>query len=292
LVSLNRELCLFIKGGLGNQLFQLAATLQTAQTFNLGVVLHTTYLPLAEDKFRGVSRWPLAFSWIPEAIQIANSRNQPTNSTSLSSKIVTTLFAARKFLNKVQRKWQYVSEAEILSTDFSDMRTDKYFLSGIFGYGELLFNQQNQMRKIVEESALRNAFPKVLDEDIAVHVRLGDKAPRKPEEYHELSRYFSNAVKSFGLDANARIRVFSDNPVLASKLLVSSSVKNLVHAPIELDAISTLALLGSHKYIVGSASSFSWWASFLQVQGFTVLPRRSEPKLEKRNLVLAHHDFV
>lgn len=288
----DRQLHLFIKGGLGNQLFQLAAALKIHQDFDLRVLLRTTYLPERQDSFRGVSRWPLAFSWLPETIQVINARHQPLNSTSLSSKFVTSLFAARRVLNVAQLKYQFVFDSDILSKDFSDNRTEKYFLSGIFGFGNLVLNQRHQMGEIIARSTNKGALPTVLKGDVAIHMRLGDKSPSRAEDYERLVQYFKRAISLIGPDNSARIRIFSDNPLLARNLLISSSFNNFVDAPGELDAISTLALLKSHTHIIGSLSSFSWWASFLQPEGFTFLPSESQHKLKMRGLNLAHHNYL
>lgn len=292
LVHVYPQLDLLIKGGLGNQLFQLAAVLELQQRHDLRVFVHTIYLPEKEDTFRHLSRWPLVPTWLPASIHLVNSRRQPPNSTSLTSKIFTSFFYARGVVNSVQRKWKFVKDSEVLALNFNDTRTRRYFLSGTFSFGDLILSQQEQMREIVVRSTANNSFPAVSEQDIAVHVRLGDRTPTDTKDFHKMTSYFKEALRLLDADNDSPIRIFSDNPSLARRLLIASNYTNLIEAPEGLDAISNLALMASHQNIIASASTYSWWASFLQVHGSTIYPESSLSNLQRRNLALRNHTFL
>lgn len=196
-------------------------------------------------------------------------------------------------MNSVQRKWKFVEDSEVLGLNFDDTRTRRYFLSGTFSYGSLILSQKEQMREIVERSKANIVFPAVSEKDIAIHVRLGDRTPTDTTELLQMTSYFKEALGRIDVRSDAPIRIFSDNPSLARKIILSSNqFANLIEAPEGLDAISNLALMASHKYIIASASTYAWWASFLQIQGFTIYPGRSRFNLQRRELALSNHIFV
>lgn len=287
-----RRIHLFIKGGLGNQLFQIAACVHLANKFGLSVLVHTTYTPREKDTFQGISRWPFSLEGLPDVVEVLDSRRQPLGSTSWSSKFVTSLFVARKAINATQRKWQFAKDSDVLRTEFGDERTERFFLNGTLSYGELILDQQDQMRSIIDFSAKQVDTETVSDTDIALHLRMGDRTPSLDRDILRITQYFQRALGELTLSTNSNIRIFSDSPVMARQLLSSISSSNLIEAPASLDAISSLSLMARHTVIIGSNSTFSWWASFIQSQGKTILPLSSKPNLEMRGLALPSHNFV
>lgn len=96
----------------------------------------------------------------------------------------------------------------------------------------------------------------------ALHARRGDYLER--QDFHGITSevYFAKARdRILAIDRDARFLLFSDSPNLAQR-----EIPWALFEPEITDGFTpaeTLMLMSNSKGIVGSNSSFSWWASFL-----------------------------
>ncbi len=96
----------------------------------------------------------------------------------------------------------------------------------------------------------------------AVHIRRGDYIGR--EHFHGLTsiNYFKRAIENVLIqDRFATFILFSDSPEITRDLL--TEVDYLPEFTDGYSPAETLMLMSACKGIIGSNSSFSWWASYL-----------------------------
>jgi len=110
---------------------------------------------------------------------------------------------------------------------------------------------------------------------IAVHVRRGDYATETGLQYHGVCSfdYYINAVELLrSIWGNLTVRIFSDSLQTAKELMLF--IPNSEYEDSTLTPLQTLARMGQSQALVTSNSSFSWWAArfFLNEYGRVVVP--------------------
>lgn len=261
-----------LRGGLGNQLFQYAAAFSIAKKFGFQLEHNSTLLPKHDDDLRGVSRWPEQISAFSFSGKLQTDSGQPPYRTSLKSKILTLRFTAEKALTKQKRKkWNFLHDENI--DDFLLMTKEQILNEKIYMYGYFqrlslfethkseIYNQVSEMKSPSEKYL---EFRHSLDFSLpVVHFRLGDKALLDPGYTQTKVLKLYETLRSLEL-GDSKFRVFTDTPSFflgKSDTLLRNS--EIFYAK-ELTPFENLHLLAGHEFIVGSDSSFFWWASELQ----------------------------
>lgn len=97
--------------------------------------------------------------------------------------------------------------------------------------------------------------------DISVHIRLGDMRTARPESILAPSR-IAGEIRRYSVGSSPVIRVFSDEQTFATRELeregVSLAPSREFGSPYE-----TLLALSLTRRLIASASTFSWWAGML-----------------------------
>lgn len=140
-----------------------------------------------------------------------------------------------------------------------------------------------------------NIFPNAVDR-IAIHRRLG-KNPVNPNEpaysdnpfyvdlgHHEHQKLEDNYfMKAMALFPGERFTVFSDDlerakqePMFQGEQFEFSEGRN---------EVEDLNFMASHKGIIGSNSSFSWWAAYLSGADKIVFPKQWFSNLEDEKFI-------
>lgn len=96
----------------------------------------------------------------------------------------------------------------------------------------------------------------IKEKNIAFHIRLGDYQ-NFPNIFGDLSKYFKEMFERFQDDY--QINVFTDSPDIVLERYKNYNF-NLIQTSLELN---DLTLISQHDNIVCSNSSFSWWGSLL-----------------------------
>ena len=113
----------------------------------------------------------------------------------------------------------------------------------------------------------------LMNKPFAVHIRRGDYLGR--ENYHGLTsvEYFESAMRMIrNSEASSNFILFSDSPLLTKNLL--RDVVYLAEVTDSLSPAETLILMSLCKGIIGSNSSFSWWAAYLmESNSIRIFPR-------------------
>jgi len=126
-----------------------------------------------------------------------------------------------------------------------------------------------QLRKVLQNRKI-----------ISVHIRLGDYLNFQ-EVYGVTSKsYYIDAIRALenALKGNpSEVWLFSDDPLAATEMLSSKlKIDKVINESFGLSEAESIALISESSGIVGSNSTFSWWASYLSKSEKTkvVMPKQ------------------
>jgi hypothetical protein len=242
---------LFLQGGLGNQLIQLAYadSLQTrtgARVRINPVLLHPIWARLRSITFRHRC-WP----WVSASPQVTGLPHQACG--------LLRLYRSRFGQSPLTDR---ISDAELLQR-ISASRTDAWHgLLGYFQRSQAFGGPAQHFWSYLKEQLLRHysltPFP---PGQIAVHVRLGDYL--RPENKRLFAHYsFAQQIRDaqqwrLQLGSTDTVHVVTDDPGMLQKLLENHPTSG----PIEIfrgrNAVDDFLFLARHRHIVGSNSTFS-----------------------------------
>lgn len=267
---------IFLRGGLGNQLYQYASAYSLSQTLGARLRIDCSLLPRTQDNFKGVSRWPEQISSFEHFGALDLSSFQPQGRTSAKSKMITAqVFWMSRLSRTRQLRRNFVTDENVLEhiavLNERTKKSNKPLDITMFGYfqKEELFAKHlslicSQMANIQKPSPSYLRTKKRISEDsVALHVRMGDKS--RLSSFYTSDLFTRLSLTLLGLkEKPSKVLVYSDTPgALDSRKLPGSPQLEFVETQ-NLLPIETLNLLASSKTIIGSDSTFFWWASKLQ----------------------------
>lgn len=276
---MNSRVYLYLTGGLGNQLFQLAAGLSEALKSGKTVIIDTT---LGKPRLTNgtpdlfhfslpdyVAKYPRGSFWLSRKTSGyilrmgINPRKFETNR--LAKRAVN--FIAAMVLSAHFRKLVSLRIANNVGFDELDISRTS-LLVGYFQSYRYLRNEsvKNELRKLkpIETSNLLNHWIKRVNEEkpIFMHFRFQDYLKEKHFGIPS-TRYYEESLNIIGID-DRNIWVFSDDPKLARESL-PLSIKDRAEL-IEDNGLTPAELLHLFRfgkdYIIAN-SSFSWWGASL-----------------------------
>jgi hypothetical protein len=276
---------IFLRGGLGNQLFQYGAGIYLARKQNEEAIFRSDLLPLEPDSLSNISRWPVQIRDFHMEGTILSKANQPYESTNSFSKIMQASRLLGDSFPKTMLNLGYLSGERIIPHDFSSLPRIRQINSYCSSpqparlLEELL---RNQITNLVNPSL---KFKDTIEESkelkpIVVHLRLGD--------YRGLSNLYGRAnieklhqiVESVRDTSDAPTWLFTDSPEDARPELIKALEVTKVIGPSSLSSpIENLLSMASGSNLICANSTFSWWAAFLKgPQGKVFYPEaRSVP---------------
>jgi hypothetical protein len=276
---------IFLRGGLGNQLFQYGAGIYLARKQNEEAVFRSDLLPLEPDSLSNISRWPVQIRDFHMEGTVLSKANQPYESTNSFSKIMQAGRLLGDSFPKTMLNLGYLSGERIIPHDFSSLprirQINSYCNSAQPArlLEELL---RNQITNLVNPSL---KFKDTIEESkelkpIVVHLRLGD--------YRGLSNLYGRVnieklrkiIKSVRDASDAPTWLFTDSPEDAGPELIKALEVTKVIGPSSLSSpIENLLSVASGSNLICANSTFSWWAAFLKgPQGKVFYPEaRSVP---------------
>ena len=279
------KLQVFLRGGLGNQLFQYSTGLYLSENFEKELVLRTDLLPIAKDQVGGVSRWPEQISGFRYSGTLRSKANQPENSTNLFSK---SMQAMRMFGDSFP---SLATRLNWLSYETKSMLPDRLeritLINSYSAFKRIALEHRSKLREQVSSLVAPSAmFLSNLAElkgrhPIIVHVRRGDYIGLESIYGSLDTQYYSDAIEILREQGSTdRTWIFSDSPDELPKYLVESLGAERVIGPKEIPSpLETLVLMSMGSAIVGANSTFSWWAGLLSQDGNPlVAPRISSAR--------------
>ena len=246
----NQEFEIILNGGLGNQLFGWALGYSVSQATGLTCRFNTSRIE--GRKFELGAFGIVGYPSRPFQVILPNNRILKR--------------AVMKFPNYLLRRW-FVESGFRFQSKFLEPR-DRVSYYGYFQSYKYFENYGDQIRGILNLSEQKSGVFEAACTHIrevkpyAVHIRRGDYLGR--EDFHGLATkgFFDNAIKKVReVDDTATFVLFTDSPELTRDLI--SGVKYLPQVTDGHSSAETLVLMSKCKGLIGSNSSFSWWAAFL-----------------------------
>ena len=236
-----------LMGGLGNQLFQLGAARFVSEKLGRPVAIDASF-------FSALGR-------IHGRMQGLDARYLEISSLLDERTPISRKHSFRYLLNAVSRDKREQSFQSISKISCENPRGLPSNLFGYFQNIEAASHVVEDLRRMVPEDLIRRN-----QRSLAVHIRLGDFVRVDSGRRLVSSTYFESRISEALATGNFdKVVVYSDDIVHASESMRGFYFS----APVSFDipegagSLPTLLGLSSHKARVLSASSFSWWASYI-----------------------------
>ena len=269
----NGEVHVFLRGGLGNQLFQYATGLSYSTDHQRKLVIRPDLLPQSEDKIGGVSRWPNQIAAFAHSGEIRKIRHQPPNATNTFGKSMQLMRVLGDYAPNLTQKLGWLAgESSIqlpassvgirLINSYTSNKSLAWDIRGRLSaeIGQVI-NPSKRFETLMSE--MRSTKP------IVAHLRQGDYLNLKGT-YGELdSHYFNRALEILrNRGQRGPVWLFTDGTQGLPQPLELAIRPTKVIGPSEtLSPLETLSLMSSGGSFIAANSSFSWWAAFLQNPG-------------------------
>lgn len=229
-----------ITGGLGNQLFGLAAGIEQATRLGCSLVLLTSNYGKANARNFCLDKLDL-----PDFVSISDT--PPRLPWGKKRKIFS------------ERGFNY--DERILDVEPGAL------LQGYFQSPKYFTETQELVRQLVFPLAIRRVGDAITDKTFfALHVRRGDYLSASTRDFHGLASadYFRNGIELLErLNGKQPLIVFSDSPQHVNQEFHNLGLEYELFDPLQQkDALTTLRELSQATGIVMSNSSFSWWAAW------------------------------
>ena len=279
-----RSVRVFLRGGLGNQLFQYAAGLALSRKTSAELIIDTCLLPRSPYEKDGVLHRPEEISSFRHEGTIIRGPETSFTRTQNFARLLQLErmtgdalgVAALRILRSVS------SESRDLRDYFSNLRLPAR-INSYCSHPDFFSTIGNELRQQIYALSKPSAYyldhvGRLDGEDpIGIHLRLGDYQNFR-NLYGDLTAdYFERALDFLSPKNNHRnLWVFSDEPEKATEIL-GRRFQDAYFVPDQTSSrpLESLILLSKLRLKVLSNSTFSWWAAYLghPHQACTVFPR-------------------
>jgi hypothetical protein len=264
-----------LAGGLGNQLFQLAAGLAVSHGHDVTLNYSLANPRLTSEELPDISNFTL-----PTGVKLED----PLKANRLTQKIIglciresafnrnrtwiTFLtFAATVGVSLLSRRFQRVRINSGIGLDHTVEKFPRNSL--IIGYFQTYqWAEKDDVRSRLSEmiNRTRENIPEVngfLKPNLAVHVRLGDY--KLENSFGIPSRsYYKSGIEYFKtLDPRVSLRIFSDEPEeVHQRLSLLPDQSTEIYADESQSPVEVLLAMSESDYLLIANSTFSWWAAY------------------------------
>ena len=252
--------CAYIVGGLGNQLFVLAAAWAQAERLGCPLYVDTSYYALQ------------GANW---SAQIADLDHPGIDVTEISPWRGTSLVDQQPGLFGSVDTGSQTLHLFTESGFGYDGRIDSIVpgttIAGYFQSAKYFGSIREQLRQLLTSTSLlpheRSYIEAVQSEPrVSLHVRRGDYLSPKTSQVHGLAEpgYFARAMHLYDrLHPESRYRMYTDSPEVAVSELGPLGGVELAPPDGELRSIAGILAMAAGDGIIISNSTFSWWAGWL-----------------------------
>ena len=282
-------------GGLGNQLFVLAAALAYSETFHTNVDIDLRRAAKGKDQGGPHSQSSSLLSFMlndkPIAILAASSLASCALDyyASIEHRILSSIS------NSIQSTWCHTSSTVGFDAKVLESRKIRYFRGYFQSYRYLQYVKESGRGfnlSLINPSSTYLELKKQLNSGrkTVVHIRRGDYV-KVSKTFGLLDhKYYARGLELLGSqDSLGRILVFSDNPLVFEDKSLRKVFEDFGAELVEtsdMDPAESLMLMASGSNFVIANSSFSWWAAALSGTANVVFPElwfRSEPQPKELN---------
>ena len=276
-MSPKKVLQVFLRGGLGNQLFQYSTGMALAEAQGRYLVLRGDLLPKTEDTIGGVSRWPNQITDFHHSGTIRTKSNQPVGKTNLVGKSMQVMRLAGDRMPELLARLGWLanenneSSIEVLTAQVSLINSYSPFKDLAFKFREKLrseinniHNPSNDFLNLVTEIKKSKA--------IAVHLRQGD--------YLNLGHIYGSSSLDFLKSAVQELQttgelesvwLFTDTPSsIPNEVLDFLNPQRVIGPEMLPRPLESMLLMSKASALIAANSSFSWWSALLTSSGTPV----------------------
>lgn len=258
------------KGGLANQVYQLAAGQLLGKMLNRNIRYSDIYY-----RFRRNSRTLM----IPSVYDLPLDLSIEKKSSLLKSRAKQWLHNSTSLMHRFEKNKKLIGDSEFSqiinkTTEGNQLiskisNTNTITLDGYF-HSSYSINESGVLSKLsILAGSIKN--------EIAIHIRLGDYLKKPYSEIYNVvnEKYLRSAFENIinrGASLDMPITVFSDTPEIAIKL-VKESIPNSVNIKTSNASVLTdLKELSSFRYQILSNSSYSLLAWHLSNESIACIP--------------------
>jgi len=278
--DLNPEILVSLTGGLGNQLFQVAAGLYKGQLSPLKIEWD-----LGKPRKNSQGQPEIQSFKLPEIISFDNSRKNSWLNSKAFGYLLRAGFSQKKFEKNVVYKkiTKFAGQVlfflrfkvfrnVIISSDigYSDFDIKKH--SHLIGYFQsYVWTERKEVLDLLKNLSISNFLQydkfvelSQVEKPLVVHIRLTDYLNEELIGIPD-SKYYRNAInKQLQSGRYKKIWAFSDDPAQATNWLegVDASLIRWIPKIDDSDVKSFELMRLGHGYVIAN-STFSWWAARL-----------------------------
>ena len=262
IISRERFGILWARGGLGNQLFQIAALSFFSKTLDFSPLIHPCNLrqdrDLSKPQYRALG--------VEGLFPAGRQKIDPSPTLELILRIIYGLYS-RYFLSTIY------NESKLLNSSSSSMPR-LFFIQDYF--------QSQEYPDQLNDKSLKNLITNLPDSKsqsslynnnsgrnpAMIHIRLTDSHSKATDK----SRFLKMEIILNKLKFTKKIselHIYSDDLTVAKELLKDFFVLIPKHYPEEFETFSSSVLLArfiQYDCIMGSNSTLSWWACYLRTR--------------------------
>jgi hypothetical protein len=264
---------LILRGGLGNQLSSILAAKVVAGAFGRYILVDSrrvTALRNGVDTSRDIFCLEFDRAFLNHLFFVK----------SINSKILSSIIYVYIYLCKCINYISWASKKLLLPNPAIDRISELRGLRSIYldkHYEGADFARRYNSTNPKVEIALKNKSVEFLNafsdlgkegqDSIGIHIRLGDFRTWEGGKYLMPAAWYRLRLNEI-LSAvnNPMVFLFSDEPIAAEEYMIKDYPFLNISAKYAFSAPEELLLLSSCRFIIGSASSYSWWACFLKHQ--------------------------
>lgn len=264
-----KEVRVFLRGGLGNQLFQYALGLEVSRQSGRSLVIREDLLPLTEDTISGISRWP---NQLPSFAHSGSTRarsHQPNGGTNLFGKIMQL---QRMIGDRAPRLLGMLGFYAAETKEFHPLGASLPRISSINGYASsrsYALLAKTELKSQLND--LKSPSPQfkelysdsMLNKPAVVHLRLGDYQALT-EIYGELEeKYLADALSEVNSTSHP-IWLFTQDVEQAPEWIMELlKPERVIDNRVISNPLENIILMSIGSSLVCSNSTMSWWAAFL-----------------------------
>ena len=272
------EIHVFLRGGLGNQLFQYSTGLFISQETGKKLVLRADLLPETQDSIGHISRWPNQIKGFQHCGEVRVNSFQPRGKTNLFGKTMQVMRTFGDTFPRISQSLGWLTgelRTPRLPHDIKKIST----INSYVPFKELAW--LNKIRIRGEIQSILNPSPEFMElsaemernRPSVVHVRQGDYINLK-HIYGEPKRdFFKNASNLLeSQHRSSQIWIFTDSPKQVPTWIIETIKPQRVVGPDLVSLpIENLLLMSNAGAIVAANSTFSWWACLLSKPGTPII---------------------
>lgn len=262
-----RSMGLFLRGGLGNQLFQLAYALSNTNfdVDRISLILMTKRAKVARDFALG---------------DFGVGCRPPT-------KVEKLLYWGLMLASRADLDLSRLMVAT--DKNFKQLQGTPRFALGYFQDQSILHQNREMFLRFLRIEALRTSYGSSLKQEceVAVHIRRGDYFNnRETASIHAVCTpsWYERCMKDFMDTGNFQFVIFSDDPEWAEKTFCGPNISIAASNRTPLEDIVEMT---TFRNFILSNSSFSFWAQFLsQRREKVIAPSHWYRGVETRHLAI------